>query len=229
MSLVSTLTRTRTTIADANTWVAVSIPVGAKDAFLSLDLSTATFRVTTDNSDTAASQGTFVAAAGGFLIEGIVLVAMTVYVSASAATVAVLIYTAVTPRYVLVPFVVSGTVDQPKPVDPENNVLRIESGTTVTLVTSALSQLNPSLIVGVWVDVLSAPTGTLTGSSLFVSGGVQNLLVAPIDLENQQGVAAMTSNPVITFPSYMNLTVAAVGAAGTFFVVNAYAMFKVYE
>ena len=93
MSAYNVATQTRTAIAAPNTWTSITIPAGANDALLTVEDSTATWRVSTDNTINAVSQGTFIAASGAMRWDGTSVIDTTVYVSASAATTAVLLYT----------------------------------------------------------------------------------------------------------------------------------------
>lgn len=82
----------RTTIADPNTWVLVNIPVGAKDFRLSMESSSATFRVSVDNTISATTAGLPIATTGVYSHEGTNTASLTLYVSASISTVAILQY-----------------------------------------------------------------------------------------------------------------------------------------
>jgi hypothetical protein len=86
------LQQSRTAIGAPNTWVAVTIPAGAIGANISLELSTATMRVSSVNTLAAATQGQFISAAGQYHFDGQSTTAVVVYVAASAATTAILVY-----------------------------------------------------------------------------------------------------------------------------------------
>ena len=93
MSNFTGYTQTRTTIGAPNTWVAVSIPVGARNALLCLEDSTAVMRVSSSNATAAASTGAPVLAGGSYQFEGTSLGTTSVYVASDKATVAVVQYT----------------------------------------------------------------------------------------------------------------------------------------
>ena len=83
----------RTAIANPNTWVAVTIPVGARHPLLGVEDGTATFRISYDNTLDASTEGVFIAATGLYAFEGVNSVLLTVYISCSAVTNAILQYT----------------------------------------------------------------------------------------------------------------------------------------
>ena len=85
--------QTRTTIGTPNTWVAVTIPIGARNPLLSVEDVSASFRVSTDNTLNATNQGVGIPAKGSYAHEGVNTNSLTLYVSASIATTAFLIYT----------------------------------------------------------------------------------------------------------------------------------------
>ena len=85
--------QTRTTIGTADTWIPVSIPIGARYPLLAVEDSSVSFRVSTDNSVDPASQGLFVPAAGSYQHEGVNTDTLTLYVSASGTTTAIVVYT----------------------------------------------------------------------------------------------------------------------------------------
>ena len=93
MSAYNAANQTRTAIAAPNTWTSLTIPAGASDALLSVEDSTATWRVSTDNTLNATTQGTFIAASGALKWDGTSVISTTIYVSASNATTAILLYT----------------------------------------------------------------------------------------------------------------------------------------
>ena len=85
--------QTRTTIGAPNTWVAITIPVGARNALISLEDSTAVMRVSSVNSIAAASAGAPVLAGGSYQMEGTNVGTVTVYVASDKATVAIVQFT----------------------------------------------------------------------------------------------------------------------------------------
>lgn len=85
--------QTRTAIGTPNTWVAVVIPIGARNPLLSVESTDASFRVSPDNSLNASTQGVGIPAKGSYAHEGVNTNSITLYVSASIATTAFLIYT----------------------------------------------------------------------------------------------------------------------------------------
>ena len=87
------LIQERTAIAAPNTWVAVTIPVGARHPILGVEDGTATIRISYDNALDPSTEGVFIAATGLYAFEGVNSVELTVYVSCSAATNAILQYT----------------------------------------------------------------------------------------------------------------------------------------
>ena len=82
----------RTEIPDADTWTVVTIPVGAADFILSIEDENATFRISVDNTIDASSAGLFIDVTGFYSHEGVNTAELTLYVSASASTFAVLQY-----------------------------------------------------------------------------------------------------------------------------------------
>jgi len=84
--------QSRTVVASANTWTAVSIPIGCRYPLLASEDETVSFRVSTDNTITT-SQGTYIPATGAYAFEGTNTTALTVYVSTSGACTMILIYT----------------------------------------------------------------------------------------------------------------------------------------
>jgi len=85
--------QTRTSIGTPNTWVIVTIPIGARNPLLSVESTDATFRVSTDNSLNASTQGVGIPAKGSYAHDGVNTDSLTLYVSVSEATTAFLIYT----------------------------------------------------------------------------------------------------------------------------------------
>ena len=83
----------RTAIGAPNTWVAINIPVGSRHPILGVEDGTATFRISYDNALNAATEGVFIAATGLYAFEGVNSVVLTVYISSSSATNAILQYT----------------------------------------------------------------------------------------------------------------------------------------
>jgi len=83
----------RTAVAAPNTWVAVTIPVGARFPLLGVEDGTATTRISYDNTLNPSTEGIFIAAGGFYAFEGVNSVELTVYLSCSAATTAILQYT----------------------------------------------------------------------------------------------------------------------------------------
>ena len=83
----------RTTIGVANTWVALTIPVGARNPLIGVEESTASFRISYNNTINASTQGTFISAGGFYAFNGLTSVQLTIYISASETTSAILQYT----------------------------------------------------------------------------------------------------------------------------------------
>jgi hypothetical protein len=86
-------TQVRESIGVADVWNALAIPVGARNALIMLEDATAIMRVSSVNTVLAASQGSVVAAGGSYQFEGTLATALTIYVAADKATVAILQYT----------------------------------------------------------------------------------------------------------------------------------------
>ena len=84
--------QSRTLISSANTWVAITVPVGAEDFLLGVESSTATFRISVDNSLNASTEGLYVGATGLYGHEGVTTSELTIYISASLSTFAILTY-----------------------------------------------------------------------------------------------------------------------------------------
>jgi len=84
--------QTRTTISAADTWTAVSIPIGSRFPILASEDTTITFRVSVNNA-IATNQGAFIPAKGAYVFEGVNTDVFTIYVSASGATTMILIFT----------------------------------------------------------------------------------------------------------------------------------------
>lgn len=82
----------RTPVNAVSTWVAITVPVGARNALLGLEDSSATVRISYDNTINAATEG--ISFVGGFYyMEGVNSVELTIYISSSAVTTAILQYT----------------------------------------------------------------------------------------------------------------------------------------
>ncbi len=84
--------QTRTEITAANTWTAVSVPIGAADFLLTLEDVAGTFRISVDNSINPTSQGMFIDVTGQYSHEGVNTAPLTLYISASVTTFAILQY-----------------------------------------------------------------------------------------------------------------------------------------
>ena len=82
----------RTSISSANTWTPITIPIGATDFLLGIEDSNGTFRISVDNSINPTSQGLHVAATGLYGHEGTTTSLLTIYISASSITTAILQY-----------------------------------------------------------------------------------------------------------------------------------------
>jgi hypothetical protein len=82
----------RTAIPSANTWTTVEIPIGARFPLLSVEDETVSFRVSTDNS-LATDEGIYIPASGAYQHEGVNTDTLTLYVSASGTTTAIITYT----------------------------------------------------------------------------------------------------------------------------------------
>lgn len=79
---------TRTTV-NTGAWTAITIPAGAIDATISLESTSATFRVTADNTF-GLTEGVYIPANGYYTFPGVSSKDVTVYVNPSVNTVAVL-------------------------------------------------------------------------------------------------------------------------------------------
>ena len=84
--------QTRTQITAADTWTAVTVPVGAGDFVLGLEDPNATFRISVDNALNPTTQGMFIDKTGQYAHEGVNTDFLTLYISASATTFAILQY-----------------------------------------------------------------------------------------------------------------------------------------
>lgn len=82
--------QTTRTVVNNGAWTAINIPAGAIDATISLEDSTASFRVTADNTF-GLTEGVFVSASGYYTFPGVCAGSpVVVYVNPSVNTVAVL-------------------------------------------------------------------------------------------------------------------------------------------
>lgn len=85
--------QTRTEVPLISTWTAVTIPVGAQDPRVSLESATATYRICFDTTGlNPATQGPYLNATGYFEFEGVNTAELTIYISSSEATYAILQY-----------------------------------------------------------------------------------------------------------------------------------------
>ena len=82
----------RVTIASANTWVKVTIPVGAADFLLGVEDENATFRISVDNTLNASNQGFPVGKTGLYGHEGTTTSELIIYISCSSISTAILQY-----------------------------------------------------------------------------------------------------------------------------------------
>lgn len=85
--------QTRTVIGTPNAWTAVSVPIGARYPLLSMEDISSNFRVSTSNALNPLSQGIYIPAKGFYQSEGVNTDTLILYVSASVATTAIIIYT----------------------------------------------------------------------------------------------------------------------------------------
>ena len=83
----------RTAVPQANAWTPIIIPVGARHPLLGVENGDSDFRISYDNTLDAATEGVFVVASGFYAFEGVNSVELTVYISCSLATTAILQYT----------------------------------------------------------------------------------------------------------------------------------------
>ncbi len=86
------LDQARAVIAAPNVWVALVIPIGAVDALVQVEDPTVPFRVSATNTLNPATEGNHVPAGGGITIAGAATEPFTIYVSATAPTVAIGLY-----------------------------------------------------------------------------------------------------------------------------------------
>jgi hypothetical protein len=84
--LYSDAQQLRVPIAAPLTWVALNIPQGAKDALITLDSTTATWRMSTSNALNPATEGTPISAGGGVTYKGTATSDTLIYIAASEAT-----------------------------------------------------------------------------------------------------------------------------------------------
>jgi hypothetical protein len=94
----NSVAQTRTSVTSANSWIEISIPIGARNPLLACEKNTVSFRVSLDNSINAATQGAEIPAQGAYNFEGINTDELKIYVSLATATaedpsVMILIYT----------------------------------------------------------------------------------------------------------------------------------------
>jgi hypothetical protein len=85
--------QTRVTIGVINTWTAVAIPVGARNAMLQLEDQTATGRVSTDPLISPTTEGGVLLPGTAMTIAGTAAAVVTLYVASDKLTSAILIYT----------------------------------------------------------------------------------------------------------------------------------------
>ena len=90
--LFNELEQSRTSIPAPDTWTAVVLPVGARNAMVSMELETATFRLSFSNALNPTSEGSYIPATGIYVFEGTNTGTITFYISASAATSAIIQY-----------------------------------------------------------------------------------------------------------------------------------------
>ena len=83
----------RTAIGTPNAWTAVSIPIGARYPLLSMEDISSNFRVSTSNALNPLSEGIYIPAKGFYQHEGVNTGTLILYVSASVATTAIILYT----------------------------------------------------------------------------------------------------------------------------------------
>jgi len=82
----------RTPVNAINTWVAITVPVGARNALLGVEDSSATVRISYVNTVNPTTEG--ISFTGGFYyMEGVNSVELTIYIASSAVTNAILQYT----------------------------------------------------------------------------------------------------------------------------------------
>ena len=77
----------------ANTWTAVVIPVGSRNALIGIEDPTQSFRLSYDNSVDPSTDGIFVSTGGFYFMEGVNSIPLTFYISVTGATNIILQYT----------------------------------------------------------------------------------------------------------------------------------------
>ncbi len=85
--------QSRTSIGTPNAWIAVTVPIGARYPLLSMEDTSSNFRVSTSNALNPLSEGIYIPAKGFYQHEGVNTGNLILYVSASVATTAIIIYT----------------------------------------------------------------------------------------------------------------------------------------
>lgn len=90
--LFGALSELRVALPVPGAFTAVTIPLGARDALISLDDTTASFRASATGV-LPAGAGTFIPATGALFFRGTATSAVTVFLAASAATTAQVLYT----------------------------------------------------------------------------------------------------------------------------------------
>ena len=83
----------RFAVGTPNTWVLITVPVGARNALLGIEDSTAALRISYDNALNAANEGIPIVAGGFYYLEGVNSVQLSIYLSSASATTAILQYT----------------------------------------------------------------------------------------------------------------------------------------
>ena len=87
------IVQARTTAGTINTWYTITVPVGARNALIGLELSTANMRVSYDDDLSASTEGMYIAAGGAYSFEGVNSVELTIYVATDAASTIIVQYT----------------------------------------------------------------------------------------------------------------------------------------
>jgi len=82
---IASLSQVRVAVA-AGAWTALVVPIGAKDALISIDDITASFRASSVNTLNVAGEGTYVAPTNALLLQGVCTEPVTVYINPSAPT-----------------------------------------------------------------------------------------------------------------------------------------------
>ena len=83
----------RFAVGAPNTWVLITVPVGARNALLGIEDSAAALRISYDNALDASSEGIPIVAGGFYYLEGVNSVELSIYLSSESATTAILQYT----------------------------------------------------------------------------------------------------------------------------------------